>query len=44
VKYPAEGDDRWITFIVNKRYGTNFTTYLNASAGKGMGFTAWTHR
>lgn len=42
--YPPEGDDRWITFVVNKRYASAFPTYANASAGKGMGFTAWTHR
>jgi hypothetical protein len=40
--YPAEGDDRWITWLVNRAYDTRFPTE-ETSTGKNMGFTDWTH-
>ena len=40
--YPAEGDDTWEPWIVNKIYGTSFPA-SGASTGKNMGFTNWTH-
>lgn len=43
VQFPAEGDDRWIVWIINKRYGTAFPTYQTANAGKNMGWSSWTH-
>jgi hypothetical protein len=41
--YPAEGDDRWIPWIVNARYGTSFPVESPTRPGKNMGFTDWTH-
>jgi hypothetical protein len=40
--YPSEGDDRWITWLVNRAYGTRFPTE-ETTTGKNMGFTDWTH-
>lgn len=44
-KFPAEGDDIWMIYIVNKRYGTHFSTGSSATTrpGKMIGFTDWTH-
>ncbi len=41
--YPAQGDDQWQTWLVNKRYGTRFPMANPARTGKNMGFTDWTH-
>jgi hypothetical protein len=40
--YPAEGDDRWIPWLINDAYDTSFPTE-ETSPGKNMGFTDWTH-
>jgi hypothetical protein len=39
-KYPAEGDDAWQIWIVNRAYGTSFPTSA-ASVGKNMAWTDW---
>ena len=39
----AQGDDEWILWIVNRRYGTHFPAALPANPGKNMGWTDWTH-
>ena len=41
--YPAEGDDRWIPWVVNARYGTSYPTETPTRPGKSVGFTDWTH-
>ncbi len=41
-QFPAAGDDTWIPWLVNRAYGSTFTT-KPASIGKNMGFTDWTH-
>jgi hypothetical protein len=41
--YPAEGDDRWIPWIVNARYGTDFPAESPTRPGKNIGFSDWTH-
>ena len=43
--YPAEGDDIWQIYIINKRYGTKFPTGSSSttSPGKMIGYTDWTH-
>jgi len=43
--FPAEGDDVWQIYIVNMRYGTDFSTTSSARTrpGKMIGFTDWTH-
>lgn len=44
-KYPAEGDDVWQIYIINKRYDTNFPTGPSSTTrpGKMIGYTDWTH-
>jgi hypothetical protein len=43
--YPAEGDDIWQIYIINKRYETNFPAGSSSttSPGKMVGYTDWTH-
>jgi hypothetical protein len=41
--YPAEGDDVWIPWIVNARYGTAYPTESPTRPGKSVGFSDWTH-
>jgi hypothetical protein len=47
IQYPedewwAKGDDKWIPWLVNYVYRTNFPT-RSARSGKNMGWTDWTH-
>ncbi|MEZ4708077.1 MAG: hypothetical protein R3A44_12770 [Caldilineaceae bacterium] len=44
INWPAQSDDEWMPWMVNKIYGTNFPTATKAHAGKNMGWTDWTHR
>jgi hypothetical protein len=39
--YPAEGDDRWQPWLVNRRYGTSFPASTSTTAGKSFGYTDW---
>jgi hypothetical protein len=39
-----DGDEQWITWLANKRYGTSYEVYSPVAIGKNMGFTDWTHR
>lgn len=41
--YPAEGDDRWIPWVVNARTASTFPTITPTSPGKSIGYTDWTH-
>ncbi len=41
--YPAEGDDRWLVWVINKRYGTNYPVASPVTPGKMIGWTDWTH-
>lgn len=41
--YPAESDDRWQIWIINKRYGTNYPLESPVTPGKMVGWTDWTH-
>ncbi len=41
---PAEGDDTWQPWLLNKVAGTNFPTTSAKSPGKNMGWTDWTHQ
>jgi hypothetical protein len=38
---PPEGG-RWLPWLLNARYGTNFPATAPADPGKGMGYTDWT--
>jgi hypothetical protein len=41
--YPAEGDDTWMTYVINAAYNREFFTEVaNDDAGKNVGFTEWT--
>jgi hypothetical protein len=42
-EYPAEGDDRWIPWLINARYGMDLPTESPSQPGKNIGFTDWTH-
>lgn len=44
-KYPAEGDDTWVPFLVNATYGSEFRTPLPGGThpGKNIGYTDWSH-
>lgn len=43
LKWEPQGDDQWIPWLINHRYGTTFPTQSPARFGKSMGFTDWTH-
>jgi len=44
IGWDATGDDEWIVWVIDSRYGTNFADNPQASAGKIMGWTGWTHQ
>lgn len=39
--YPAEGDDQWLTHIINHYYQTDFEAHYPARPGKNAGYTDW---
>ena len=41
--FPAEGDDTWLPWIINRRYESDFPAPTPTRPGKGMGFSDWTH-
>jgi len=48
LRYPndgwwASGDDQWMVWLINYRYGTQFPTVLPAQPGKNTAWTDWTH-
>jgi len=43
IGWPADGDDDWQIWLINKVYGTDFPTRLPGQTGKNMGWTEWTH-
>ena len=44
IDWQPEGDDVWMTSLVNARYGTDYTEDPWAWHGKNVGWTAWTHQ
>lgn len=42
--YPAEGDDTWQVWLVNRAYDTDFETTSPTRPGKNLGYTDWTHQ
>jgi hypothetical protein len=36
-------DEPWVTWVVNKAYGTNYPTVATNGGGKNMSWTDWTH-
>jgi hypothetical protein len=43
VGWTPKGDDQWIPWLINSRYGTTFPAQYPARFGKTMGWTDWTH-
>jgi hypothetical protein len=43
VDFPAVGNDTWQPHLVNHFYGTSFPAPVPARAGRGVGWTDWTH-
>lgn len=43
INWPAEGDDQWQIWLVNKMFGTNFPT-TGGGKGKNVGWTMFTHQ
>lgn len=43
IDWPVTGDDQWQPWLINYAYGTMFAASANATPGKNMGFTQWTH-
>jgi outer membrane biosynthesis protein TonB len=39
--YPAEGDDRWQPWLLNRRYGTAFPQPSTTTPGKSFGYADW---
>jgi alginate lyase len=39
--YPAQGDDSWLPWLVDHRYGTHFRGSAPSTPGKNFGFTDW---
>jgi hypothetical protein len=39
--YPAVGDDRWQPWLVNRRYGTAFSSPTPTTPGKSFGYADW---
>ena len=44
IGWPAAGDDEWIPWLIDARYGTHLASNARALPGKVMGWTAWTHQ
>lgn len=40
-RYPAQGDDSWLPWLVDRRYGTHFHDSAPSTPGKNFGFTDW---
>jgi hypothetical protein len=43
VSWVPEGDDRWLPWLVNAVYQTDYPTETEIQPGKNMGWTDWTH-
>lgn len=39
--YPAQGDDSWMPWLVDRRYGTHFRGSAPSTPGKNFGFADW---
>lgn len=42
--YPAEGNDCWQPYIINRVFGTTFPTPASSDPGKNIGWADWTHQ
>ncbi len=41
--FPAEGDDRFLTFLIDRGLRTTLSDGVTSQSGKSVGFTDWTH-
>jgi hypothetical protein len=39
--WPAEGDDEWQPWLIDRRYGTSYRSAAPANVGKNFGYTDW---
>ena len=42
--FPAEGNDAFQPYIVNRAYGTTFPAPTTSSPGRNIGWADWTHQ
>ena len=42
-RFPAEGDDGFLTFLIDAHLGTNYSAGSEGRSGKSIGYTGWTH-
>ena len=42
-RFPAEGDDGFLTFLIDAHLGTNYSAGSDGRSGKSIGYTGWTH-
>ncbi len=43
IGWQPDGDDAWLTWLVNHAYGTDFPSSTPSPPGKNMAWTDWTH-
>ena len=43
-QFPAEGDDRFLPYLIDTGLGTGYSVGVEAQTGKSIGYTDWTHR
>ena len=43
MSYPAEGDDRFLPYLIDAGLGTSYSDGVEARSGKSLGYTDWTH-
>jgi hypothetical protein len=42
-EFPAEGDDTFLTYLIDSNLGTGYSNGVADRAGKSIGYTSWTH-
>ncbi len=42
-QFPAEGDDTFVTYLLDRGLGTSYSGGVDAKNGKSIGYTDWTH-
>jgi hypothetical protein len=41
--FPAEGDDSFLTYLIDANIGTAYSAGVDERSGKSIGYTGWTH-
>ncbi|MCK5609808.1 hypothetical protein KAR91_48500, partial [Candidatus Pacearchaeota archaeon] len=42
--YPAEGNDKWMLYVINQAYDESFPVSFPEKPGKNAAWTDWTHK